>query len=402
MLAAVRGAFEQIVITRYAINPRGGVARAAAGCLPGGGAARPRVAESPAAALRLARSLAGAAAAWSWREVFFWPARSGGQVAGVSVPAIAGDWTATGPTELRPAVAAATLEPRRPRAGEDGVDLARQGRRDGAAAVHAGGRHHPCGAAATRAAARPLRRWAPPHSPRRAARPRSRRRRHPGRRWMVSRLGRRYSTVVSLSRPRPSESGQQRLHGALAERATAHHRGPPGILQAGGHDLAGAGREAVHQHRQRHACERWPGGRPPLVEHGAGPGGRQPRPRVATITPSSRSADRRHRRQPGAGRRDCPAGRSRVHAGPAPAAIASRAARTRRPSARRSCRSADRPRPAHPRASSPRSRRADGGRPARSPPRPPRRISVTSRARPRLPAPPRDRAWPAAAARRGS
>jgi dihydrofolate synthase / folylpolyglutamate synthase len=60
MLAAVRGAFERIVITRYASNPRGAsIERLRAACQVAG-LPRPRVAESPAAAVGLARSLAGA------------------------------------------------------------------------------------------------------------------------------------------------------------------------------------------------------------------------------------------------------------------------------------------------------------------------------------------------------
>jgi dihydrofolate synthase/folylpolyglutamate synthase len=59
MLAAVRGAFERIVITRYSVNPRAAsIERLRAAC-QAAGLPRPRIAASPAAALRVARELAG-------------------------------------------------------------------------------------------------------------------------------------------------------------------------------------------------------------------------------------------------------------------------------------------------------------------------------------------------------
>jgi len=60
MLTTVRGAFEQIVITRYTINPRGASLDRLRDACRAAGLPRPRIAESPAAAVRLARSLAGA------------------------------------------------------------------------------------------------------------------------------------------------------------------------------------------------------------------------------------------------------------------------------------------------------------------------------------------------------
>jgi dihydrofolate synthase/folylpolyglutamate synthase len=59
MLAAGRGAFERIVITRYATNPRGASLERLRAACRAAGLPRPRVAESPAEALRLARDLAG-------------------------------------------------------------------------------------------------------------------------------------------------------------------------------------------------------------------------------------------------------------------------------------------------------------------------------------------------------
>jgi dihydrofolate synthase/folylpolyglutamate synthase len=59
MLAAVRGACDEIVLTRYAINPRAAsLDRLRAACRAAG-LPRPRVAESPREGLRLARQLAG-------------------------------------------------------------------------------------------------------------------------------------------------------------------------------------------------------------------------------------------------------------------------------------------------------------------------------------------------------
>jgi dihydrofolate synthase/folylpolyglutamate synthase len=59
MLATVRGACDEIVLTRYAINPRAAsLERLEAACRTAG-LPRPQVAESPAEALRLARSVAG-------------------------------------------------------------------------------------------------------------------------------------------------------------------------------------------------------------------------------------------------------------------------------------------------------------------------------------------------------
>jgi len=60
MLATVRGAFHRIVLTRYANNPRGAsIDRLRAACLAAG-LPRPQVAQSPMAAVHLARELAGA------------------------------------------------------------------------------------------------------------------------------------------------------------------------------------------------------------------------------------------------------------------------------------------------------------------------------------------------------
>jgi len=78
MLAAARGACDAIVLTRYAINPRAASLERLEAACRAAGLPRPRVAESPADALQLARSLAGRAGSVIVAGSFFLAGEIGG------------------------------------------------------------------------------------------------------------------------------------------------------------------------------------------------------------------------------------------------------------------------------------------------------------------------------------